>query len=280
MTLVGDLVSDDQVVGGVHHGLDIVADHARALTVGGHGAGVRIGEGYLAVGGGGELRLHRLQLAHLAPERDQPILDPSPAQLGGLTVLTVRGVERLEVARDTRPFASRQTPVFDPAVLTISKITAGTAHNIIPSSAELLGTLRSLSETTRTRGHEAFVRIVEHVAAAHGMTGRARVEAGFPVTVNDARATAIVRETAMSLGGEAAWHTMGAPLMGAEDFSYVLQKIPGAMSFIGVAPEGGDPLSAYPLHNTRIVIDEATMARGVAMHCACAERFLDRGFDT
>ena len=72
---------------------------------------------------------------------------------------------------------------------------------------------------------------------------------------------------------------MGAPLMGAEDFSYVLQQIPGAMSFIGVAPEGGDPLEAFPLHNTRMTLDEATMAKGVAMHCACAERFLNDGFD-
>ncbi len=202
---------------------------------------------------------------------------------GGHAAMPHEGLDPIPVACEIvtalQTFASRQTPVFDPAVLTISKITAGTAHNIIPSSAELLGTLRTLSEATRTRGHEAFVRTVEHVAAAHGLTGRARIEPGFPVTVNDARATAIVRETALSLGGEAAWHAMATPLMGAEDFSYVLQKIPGAMSFIGVAPEGADPLAAYPLHNTRMVIDEATLARGVAMHCACAERFLDRGFD-
>ena len=72
---------------------------------------------------------------------------------------------------------------------------------------------------------------------------------------------------------------MGAPLMGAEDFSYVLQQIPGAMSFIGVAPEADDPAQAYPLHNTRMVLDEPTMAKGIAMHCACAETFLNHGFD-
>ena len=68
-------------------------------------------------------------------------------------------------------------------------------------------------------------------------------------------------------------------MMGAEDFSYVLREVPGAMAFIGVAPPGTDPATNPPLHNTRMTIDESVMARGVAMHCAVAERFLERGFD-
>ncbi len=202
---------------------------------------------------------------------------------GGHAAMPHEGLDPIPVACEIvtalQAFVARQVPVSDPAVLSITKITAGTAHNIVPSSVEMLGTVRTLSEETRRRAHEAFERIVRHVAAAHGLEGRARVEAGFPVTVNDPRATDLVRRTATALGGEEGWRTMGAPLMGAEDFSYVLQQIPGAMSFIGVAPEGGDPLEAYPLHNTRMTLDEATMARGLAMHCACAERFLDSGFD-
>ena len=202
---------------------------------------------------------------------------------GGHAAMPHEGLDPIPVACEAvlalQTFIGRQIPVTDPAVLTITKINAGTAHNIVPASVEMLGTLRTLSEATRTRAHAAFLRIVEHVAAAHGLTGRAWIEPGFPVTVNDPRATELVRRTATSLGGERAWRPMTAPMMGAEDFSYVLREIPGAMSFIGVAPDGVDPAAAPPLHNTRMTLDEATLARGVAMHCAVAERFLNDGFD-
>ena len=105
------------------------------------------------------------------------------------------------------------------------------------------------------------------------------IDDGYPVTMNDPRALALMRGVAEKLGGEAAWRTMPAPIMGGEDFSYVLREIPGAMAFIGVAPNGSDPGTNPPLHNTRMTIEEAVMARGVAIHCAVAERFLDHGLD-
>ena len=182
-----------------------------------------------------------------------------------------------EIVMALQTLIARTVPVGDPAVLSITKINAGTAHNIVPSSAELLGTLRTLSEGTRTRLHADFQRLVKHVAAAHGLTAEARVDDGYPPTVNDARATDLARRCAESLG--APWMELPAPIMGAEDFAYVLREIPGAMAFLGVAPEGTDPASNPPLHNTRMTIDEEMMARGVALHCAFAERFLASGFD-
>jgi hippurate hydrolase len=184
-----------------------------------------------------------------------------------------------EIVGALQTLVARTVPVTDPAVLSITKISAGTAHNIIPSSAELLGTLRTLSETTRIRMHEAFRRVVEHIAAAHGMVGEARVDEGYPVTMNDPRAMDLVRRCAALLGEDDPWMELPAPIMGAEDFSYVLREIPGAMAFIGVAPEGSDWETNPPLHNTRMTIDEEMMAKGVALHCAFAERFLGSGFD-
>jgi metal-dependent amidase/aminoacylase/carboxypeptidase family protein len=67
---------------------------------------------------------------------------------------------------------------------------------------------------------------------------------------------------------------MAHPMMGAEDFSYVLQKVPGALAFLGGAPEGGDFRTCCALHSNRMVIDETVMARGIAMHCAMAEAML------
>lgn len=183
-----------------------------------------------------------------------------------------------EIVMALQAHIARTVPVTDPAVLSITKVTAGTAHNIIPECAELLGTLRTLSEERRASVQEAFRRIVTHVAAAHGLTAEARIDAGYPVTVNDARAVDLVRECAGAVAGEEAWAELPAPIMGAEDFAYVLREIPGAMAFLGVAHEGTDPASNPPLHNTRMMIDEEMMGRGVALHCAFATRFLGNGF--
>jgi len=181
-----------------------------------------------------------------------------------------------EIVSALQALIARTVPATDPAVLSITKIEAGSANNIIPSSVELLGTLRTLSEERRAALREAFVRIVHHVAAAHGMTGEGRVEDGYPVTRNDPRAFDFVRRCAEGMGD---WQEIPAPIMGAEDFAFVLKEIPGAFAILGTAPEGIDPASAPPLHNTRMTLDEATMAKGVALHCTFAERFLAGGFD-
>jgi hippurate hydrolase len=184
-----------------------------------------------------------------------------------------------EIVTALQTYIARQVPVMDPAVLTIAQINAGSAHNIIPAEATMTGTLRTLSEETRAKVQAAFVRIVENIAAAHGATGEATIEQGYPVTMNDARACNLMKTCAEQLGGEAGWQEMPAPMMGAEDFSYVLRAVPGAMAFLGAAPEGSDFRTNPPLHNTRMTIEESVMAKGVAMHCAMAERFLNDGMD-
>ncbi len=182
-----------------------------------------------------------------------------------------------EIVTALQTFVARAIAVTDPAVLSITKIEAGSAHNIIPGEVTLLGTLRTLSEATRTTMHAAFKRIVEHIAAAHGATAEAWIDTGYAVTVNDPRGAALIATVAGELGAEFA--TMPQPMMGAEDFSYVLHRYPGAFAFLGVAPTGSDPATNPPLHNTRMTIEESVMAKGVAMHCAVATRFLDSGFD-
>ena len=182
-----------------------------------------------------------------------------------------------EIVTALQTFVARRVAVTDPAVLSITKINAGSAHNIVPESVELLGTLRTLSPATRELMRAAFHRIAEHVAAAHGATARTEIEKGYPVTVTDPRATALIERCAAGLDG--GYQHMPAPMMGAEDFSYVLNEIPGGFAFLGVAPEGSDPATNPPLHNTRMTIEEGVMATGIALHCAIAERFLEHGFD-
>lgn len=174
---------------------------------------------------------------------------------------------------------ARRVPVADPAVLTITQIHAGSSHNIIPGEVQLTGTLRTLSEESRIAMRAAFHQIAQGIAAAHGCVADTAIDEGYPVTVNDPRATALLRGLSGEVPGASGWTTMPAPMMGGEDFSYVLRDIPGAMAFIGVAAEGSDPRTNPPLHNTRMTIDEQVMATGVAMHCAVAERFLEHGLD-
>ncbi|MCP3735247.1 M20 family metallopeptidase [Sphingomonas sp. RP10(2022)] len=182
-----------------------------------------------------------------------------------------------EIVTAFQTFVARGIAVTDPAVLSITKIDAGSAHNIIPDAVRMLGTLRTLSEATRTTMHAALRRIAEHVAIAHGATAEVTIDSGYPVTVNDPRGAALVEAVAGDLGQPFA--KMPQPMMGAEDFSYVLREYPGAFAFLGVAPAGSDPATNPPLHNTRMTIEESVMAKGVAIHCAVATRYLERGFD-
>ena len=184
-----------------------------------------------------------------------------------------------EIVTAIQAMVTRTIPAFDPVVITVGRIEAGTTNNVIPERAVIEGTIRSFSEHSRKLAHEGLARLAPNIAAAHGATAVVDIDHGFPVTVCDSRAVALARQVATGLFGEAAWRTMPSPAMGAEDFAYVLQKVPGAMAFLGATPQGGDWRSCCALHSNRMVLDEAVMARGVAMHCAYAEAFLADGFE-
>ncbi len=201
---------------------------------------------------------------------------------GGHAAMPHEGVDPIPVACEIvtalSTFIARQIAVSDPAVLSITRIAAGSAYNIVSGEVEMIGTLRTLSAATRDKARVGLTRIAEHIAIAHGCTADVRIDQGYPVTMNDPRAVALVREVAEGLhpGG---WRTMAAPMMGGEDFSYVLRDIPGAMAFLGVAPEASDPDTNPPLHNSRMTIDETVMAKGIALHCAIAARALEGGLE-
>lgn len=184
-----------------------------------------------------------------------------------------------EAVLSLQSFIARRTTFTDPAVLSITQINAGSAHNIIPDAVEITGTLRTLSDKSRYDARAAFRRIVTNIAEAHGCTAEASIDPGYPATINDAHAVRLVRDCATTLFGEASYAHIPAPIMGGEDFAYVLQQVPGAMAILGVAPSEGDPASRAPIHNSKMIVEEAHLARGVAMHCAFATRFLERGWE-
>jgi amidohydrolase len=165
---------------------------------------------------------------------------------------------------------TRRIDTHQPVVLTIAHIVAGTTTNVIPETAYLEGTLRSLSETARATMYEEIRRVCRHTAMAHGCTAEVEIEPGYPVTVNDSGATDHVTDLAGAVLGRDNVAMMPAPIMGAEDFSYVLAEVPGALAFLGGCPPGVDPALAPPNHSNRVVFDEEAMAAGVAVYAGLA----------
>lgn len=183
-----------------------------------------------------------------------------------------------EIVTALQTVVTRKFPVSDPVVATVAKIEAGTAHNVIADRVAMRGTLRTLSATNRARIHEALKLVAMNIAAAHGMTAEVAITPGFPVTVCDGRAVDLGERVVRDLTGEHGFHRLDAPIMGAEDFSYVLEKVPGAMFFLGVAHEGVDWRSCCSIHSTRMMVDETVLPLGTAVLAGCAVRFLAEGF--
>ena len=165
---------------------------------------------------------------------------------------------------------TRRVDAHQPAVLTIAHITAGTTTNVIPETAHMAGTLRTLSEATRVLMHAEIRRVCTHTALAHGCTAEVEIDPGYPVTVNDRDATRRVESVGGAVLGSGRVAVMPAPIMGAEDFSYVLDEVPGALAFLGGRPPGVDPVGAPPNHSNRVVFDEAAMSSGVAVYAGLA----------
>jgi amidohydrolase len=175
---------------------------------------------------------------------------------------------------------TRTVDVFDPAVFTVGQIEAGTTHNVIPESARLYGTLRAVSERTRHAVWERVRRVANGVASAHGCTVEVDIVQGYPVTVNDQQFAPFVAGVVEEHLGPGRQYQMPSPVMGAEDFSYVLQQVPGAMVFLGVCPpENPNPFDAPACHSNRMILHEDVMADGIALHAAVATDFLARNGD-
>jgi hippurate hydrolase len=177
-----------------------------------------------------------------------------------------------EIVQAFQSMVTRRVNAFDPAIVTVAKIEAGTTRNIIPETAHLLGTVRTVSEKTRASVLDHLKRVAEHVSAAHGAKAEVNLIKGYPVTVNDDDFAARVVRVASDLLGPDHVQQMATPIMGSEDFSYVLQRVTGAFAFLGTRPAEGP---APPNHSNRMLVNESALPAGVAMHVAVALDFLD-----
>ncbi len=180
-----------------------------------------------------------------------------------------------EMVTALQTMVTRQFDVFDPVVVTVGSFHAGTQHNIIPDHADFEATVRSFSTSSQRRIRDRSVALCRGIAEAHGLTAAVEWETLYPVTVNDDDRAAFVQQVTRELLGAEHVATMATPMAGSEDFSRVLEQVPGAMAFLGATPQGADPASVPFNHSAYAVFDESVLSAGAALYAQLAISHLE-----
>ncbi len=166
---------------------------------------------------------------------------------------------------------SREVDPLESAVVSICKIQAGGAYNIIPDFATFGGTLRSHNPELREYLPKRVEEIIRGVAAAMRGSCEFTLHRRFPATANDEKMTSFVVEIAREiLGAEKIFPK--TPVMGSEDFSFYLEKVPGTFVFLGAKNE--EKGIVYPGHHPKFDLDEDTLPFGTALHVAVVREYL------
>ncbi|MDN5661209.1 MAG: M20 family metallopeptidase, partial [Brevibacterium aurantiacum] len=163
-----------------------------------------------------------------------------------------------EIALALNTMVSRSFDIFDPVVVSVTQLEGSQASNIIPDTAKLTASVRYLSADSIALLQERVPEIAESIARAHRCTAEVDFRIGFPVTVNNPAETSTVIDRLSEVFGAEHVEEMAAPRMGSEDFSYVLQNVPGTFVFLGATPEGVDP-NAETNHSPRVVFDDGLL---------------------
>jgi len=191
--------------------------------------------------------------------------------MGGHGAMPHHGVDPIvlgaHIVTALQTIVSRNVDPLDSCVVSITRFQAGTASNIIPQSAWLNGTVRTLKAPTRDAVEKRIQDIVAGLAAAAGGTARVEYRRGYPTTVNHPRQTDFAAAVARKVAGEAHVNTDAAPVMGAEDFSFMLEARPGAFIFLG----NGD---SAKLHHPAYDFNDAALPYGISYWVELAETAL------
>ena len=159
------------------------------------------------------------------------------------------------------------------AVVTVGKIEAGVRNNIIPETATLIGTIRTLDTAMQNRVHADLERVATRTAEAHGATATVAIERGNPVTYNDPALTEAMLPTLRRLAGADNVELVDA-VTGAEDFSYYAREVPSLFVFVGGMDPAADPAEVAGHHTPDFVIDERGLALGAATYVNLALDYL------
>jgi amidohydrolase len=179
-----------------------------------------------------------------------------------------------EIVIALQTMVTRKFDVFDPVVITVGSFHAGTTDNVIPDEARFLATARSFSTESRNLLAELVPALVRDIADAHGLAADVQYAAEYPVTVNDSAEAAFAAETIAAVFGAERGERAESPLTGAEDFSFVLEQVPGAFIMLGACPRDRDPQAAPTNHSATALFDDAALADGTALYAELALRRL------
>ena len=169
---------------------------------------------------------------------------------------------------------TRTVSAFSPAVLTVGRFTAGTAPYIIPDTASFSATIRCFDEAVLDGLEADTVRFCRGIADAHGVDVDARFERHYPVTVNSATAARLAEQVVVDVLGPERWERMDNPTMLSEDFSRILQSVPGAMLLLGASVDGDDWERSADNHSPYAAFSDDVLADGAALHAELAVRTL------
>lgn len=165
---------------------------------------------------------------------------------------------------------TRQLDMFDPAVLTVGVLQAGTKRNVIPDSARFEATVRTFSEENRDRLQRAIPRLLQGIASAHGLDVEVHYRTEYPRTVTDLAETERAERVISELLGEERMTRLAAPVSGSEDFSHVLDRVPGTFIGLGAVAPGTDPRAAAFNHSPRATFDDGVLTDGAALYAELA----------
>ena len=182
-------------------------------------------------------------------------------------------VTAAEVVLGLQTLVSRKLDPLKPAVLSICKINAGMAYNILPDEVFLEGTTRYFDTEMGSVIEEHIDRTISGICASNNCTYKLDYQYGFPPTVNDPHMTSLVERAATYVLGENNVNRLEEPSMTGEDFSYFLQKVPGCFFWLGT--RNSDEGIVHPLHSARFQLDEAILPKGTAVLSTTALAFLD-----
>ncbi|WP_337269323.1 M20 aminoacylase family protein [Oryzifoliimicrobium ureilyticus] len=169
-----------------------------------------------------------------------------------------------QIVANLQMIASRTIDPLSSVVVSVTKFNAGSALNVIPDEATIAGTIRTLDESVRQTAEQRFRQIVSGIAESHGATVDINFHRNYPVTVNHPKETEHTIATATEIAGTTNVDTDVAPMMGGEDFSYMLNARPGAFIFIG----NGE---SAMLHNAKYDFNDEVIPHGISYWVRLAE---------
>ena len=196
---------------------------------------------------------------------------------GAHAAMPHRGIDPVLVSAHiitaAQSLVSRGTNPADSAVVSITVVEAGTAANVIPDSARMLGTMRTFSEENHRRIQEQFARLVSSIAKGLGAKAELRFRPGYPATVNSEPEARIAAAAAAKVVGDENVVWAPAPTMAAEDFGYMLKERPGAYIWLG---HGGHRGPSCRLHNPHYDFNDAILTTGASYWVSLVETILPR----